>query len=770
MKSLVATRYKLAAVLAVAALLPLGCSDGPTVPEPQPEPIPTTIQLDRTEVSVADGSTEQIGATVFDQDGDALSDVEIAWSSAEPEIATVSGGVVEGRSPGQTRVTASAAGLSASASVTVVQVPAAVGEASAAEFSATAGTELEDSLAVRVIDRHGDTVAGVAVEFVVTQGDGAVSPASTETDEAGIARAAWTLGSAAGENTVEARVAGVDEPVVFSATGQTGSIASVSITPETIRLASLGESEAASAQAVDANGNVVASPSISWRVLGRGVATVDSDGVVRAVANGSTRLVASVGGAADTADVVVQQVAASLEISPRPTTLEMGHAVILSIEVADAGGSAIDDIEVAWSSSNENVVRVDDNSTLRTWGLGTARVIARSGEAADTLHIEVVPPSQAQTTTETVSPAGGTVSTQSGTSLHIPAGALQSTTTITIEPALIDPDQHASLVPGTAFEFGPDGTRFNQPVTITIPYDQGLLPAGVTEDQLRLFRLESSGWVQVPNSSVDVASGTVSGQTTHFSLYAVRAVRSGQTEITVSGPLVISAEFGRNFGARFVVIAENEESVQSLQYTVNGGPAQGVTITPSDSVESRFAIPYSQLQRGDNVIVFTAVDAGGERATLSWDLRYISAEEVGTTEVDIVSPLQGASVSGDSVHVEITASGDSIFIGELYLVRDDGTLQRIKTEFFFGRVDGVLHVPSEVQHTFSFASSVLSAGTNTLRVEIIGDNSIYGGTGAAEVTVNFAGSSSASVSVGGGLQAELTVKPVSVHPDGRFRF
>jgi hypothetical protein len=72
--------------------------------------------------------------------------------------------------------------------------------------------------------------------------------------------------------------------------------------------------------------------------------------------------------------------------------------------------------------------------------------------------------------------------------------------------------------------FGPEGTRFAKPVTITIPYDPSLLPAGADESSLtvRYWNPSSQHWEAMP-SQVDRVARVVRAQTTHFSLYQVLA-------------------------------------------------------------------------------------------------------------------------------------------------------------------------------------------------------------------------------------------------------
>ena len=61
---------------------------------------------------------------------------------------------------------------------------------------------------VRVSDRFGNPVGGVAVAFQVMEGGGSLSGATSDTDEAGVAHApSWTLGTAPGANVLSAALA-----------------------------------------------------------------------------------------------------------------------------------------------------------------------------------------------------------------------------------------------------------------------------------------------------------------------------------------------------------------------------------------------------------------------------------------------------------------------------------------------------------------------------------------------------------------------------------
>ncbi len=83
--------------------------------------------------------------------------------------------------------------------------------------SARVGTELDNRLVVRLVDRAGNGVPNRAVSWVIATGGGSVDPGTSTTDGDGQAFARWTLGSDAGGNSLNAVVSGVGF-VAFSAT------------------------------------------------------------------------------------------------------------------------------------------------------------------------------------------------------------------------------------------------------------------------------------------------------------------------------------------------------------------------------------------------------------------------------------------------------------------------------------------------------------------------------------------------------------------------
>src|SRR5439155_514345 len=116
---------------------------------------------------------------------------------------------------------------------------------------------LPTPLAVRVADQFNNPVAGVTVTWTPPSGSGSVNPPTSTTDGSGIATTRWTLGTAAGPQTVQATGGG--SPVTFSATATAGAAAQLTITTPPSATATSGApfNQQPVLQVRDAAGNAV---------------------------------------------------------------------------------------------------------------------------------------------------------------------------------------------------------------------------------------------------------------------------------------------------------------------------------------------------------------------------------------------------------------------------------------------------------------------------------------------------------------------------------
>lgn len=372
------------AASATLLLLLSACSDGGTQPGP-PERVPTRLELTPQSVAVDDGGSARLTAILRDQDGEAFATlpagISIAWSSSAADVASVVDGMVTGQHPGEARIIAQAAGLRAEAGVQVRPVARQIETAAGSGQQGTAGAPLPEPVVVRVVDRHGNGVGGVAVEWAVTGGGGSLAPTSGATDAQGYARATWTLGTAAGANSAQARAAGLTgSPVEFGATGGAGPAARVFKGSGDGQTATVGTTLPAPlvVRVVDTAGNPVAGASVTWGAADGGgfltpmIATTDAAGEAvsawtlgrQAGANSAT---ATVGGGTVgfTATAVAGAPAKLLRVAGDAQSGGVGTPLpdSLVVRVTDTFDNPTAGIAVAWSASSGGATSPASSST-----------------------------------------------------------------------------------------------------------------------------------------------------------------------------------------------------------------------------------------------------------------------------------------------------------------------------------------------------------------------------------------------------------------------
>jgi len=154
--------------------------------------------------------------------------------------------------------------------------PAAIAIVSGDTQSGSAGAALGQPLVVKVTDALSRPVEGRAVEFTIDAGGGQVAPASVQTGSDGQASASWTLGGAAGQQRVQAKVGGSDVPasllVKFSASAVSGSGSVLQIASGDNQTAPVRSALADSlvVRVADALGNPVAGVQVQWAAVGGG--------------------------------------------------------------------------------------------------------------------------------------------------------------------------------------------------------------------------------------------------------------------------------------------------------------------------------------------------------------------------------------------------------------------------------------------------------------------------------------------------------------------
>ncbi len=185
--------------VALSCLTITGCGgdrdDGTQVEDP----VPTTVEISPESATLTSiNATQGFTAVVRDQNGRAMPNASVSWSSSDAAVFSVNGSgsnaTVTAAANGTGMLTATSGQASGTASVEVGQTPAKLEMVSGDEQEAVRGTALAERLVVRIEDQGGTAIEGVAVTFLPDEGHGSVSETMVETDADGMASTEWTLG------------------------------------------------------------------------------------------------------------------------------------------------------------------------------------------------------------------------------------------------------------------------------------------------------------------------------------------------------------------------------------------------------------------------------------------------------------------------------------------------------------------------------------------------------------------------------------------------
>jgi hypothetical protein len=175
-------------------------------------------------------------------------------------------------------------------------------------------------------------------------------------------------------------------------------VTSVSITPENIAMAALGQTVQLTATALDANGQAVPDAVIRWSSSNPAALEVSDTGLVIARANGTGTIAAATSGApnsevTDTSAARVEQVPVSMSISPAGWPKEdawIGARRQFTADVRDANGHFVPSADVAWSVDATRIV-VDETGLATVMSSGTATIAATAAGLSDAVGVTVDP-------------------------------------------------------------------------------------------------------------------------------------------------------------------------------------------------------------------------------------------------------------------------------------------------------------------------------------------------------------------------------------------
>jgi uncharacterized protein YjdB len=231
-------------------------------------------------------------------------------------------------------------------------------------------------LQASVQDADGKLVPGVPVVWTV-QDSKIVS----------ISSSGVVTGLAVGTTQVAASANG--KSGIAAITVQKTPVASVTVRPTHID-AVPGVRSPLTGIAYDAAQNALSDRPIIWTTSNSAVATVDTNGMVTAVAPGSATITGTAEGKSDASTITVTQApVATVAIVPNPLSMSVTQSTQLSAIARDANGTVLTGRSVTWSSSDNAVAMVSAQGMLTAVAAGTATITATTEGKSATAAVTI---------------------------------------------------------------------------------------------------------------------------------------------------------------------------------------------------------------------------------------------------------------------------------------------------------------------------------------------------------------------------------------------
>jgi hypothetical protein len=334
-------------------------------------------------------------------------------------------------------------------------------------------------------------------------------------------------------------------------------------------------------------------------------------------------------------------------------------------------------------------------------------------------------------TTGTVGAAGGTVEVTSGrlagTKVVIPAGALAADTAVTIASGT-NVELAGYSVGGPAVRFGPEGTTFAAPVTISIPYFGSGLGLEV------MHRDDTTGATRALPSTLDTVAGTVTVTVMSFStLQGVIPMEGDLPDYDADGSWVVRTTMNKSVPAG----NENDDEVLVVQVNQSGTNFTMIVngeILPGAVSGKDYSIVATEQTNGGTLtqtIAFTLENMDMGYGTIAWTWSDGVSLVTGSAmlELDRQEPM-GYDVTGtwdvevSQPYSEPAGNEDPVETFPLPMTQTDSTFTfTTESGTHAGHVSGMLYFASWVEqgetvtreNWIEFELTGPSAGTGTIR-------------------------------------------------------
>ena len=322
-----------------------------------------SITIDKTELSLIIGASEKLTATILPED---VTDKTVIWSTSDASIATVgANGNVKAVSVGEAIITATCGKKSATCKVTVNPIIAENITLDKTELSLVIGASEKLTATVLPEDVTDKTV-------IWSTSDASIASADTDGNVKAVSVGNATIIATCGKKSATCKV--TVNPIIAE-----------NITLDKTELALvIGASEKLTATILPEN---VTDKTVIWSSSDASIASVDTDGNVKAVSVGNAAIIATCGNKSATCKVSVNPILAeSITLDKTELSLIIGASEKLTATILPEN---VTDKTVIWSTSDASIASVDTDGNVKAVSAGNATIIATCGELSAICRVVV---------------------------------------------------------------------------------------------------------------------------------------------------------------------------------------------------------------------------------------------------------------------------------------------------------------------------------------------------------------------------------------------
>ncbi len=330
------------------------------------KPVPVSgIVLDKTTIELLEGETTTLKATVEPSNA---TDKTVTWSTSDASIATVdNNGVVKAIKVGKVTITAKAGDKTATCEVTVKPVP-------------VSGIVL-DKISVELFE--GETITLTATVSPDNATDKTVTWSTSDASIATVDNNGVVKAIKVGKVTITAKAG--DKTATCDVTVKPVLVSGITLDKTSVELL---EGGTVTLKATVEPSNAT-DKTVTWSTLDASIATVDNNGVVKAIKVGKVTITAKAGDKTATCEVTVKPVPVS-GIVLEKTTIELLEGETTTLKVTVAPDNATDKT-VTWSTSDASIATVDNNGVVKAIKVGKVTITAKAGDKTATCDVTVNP-------------------------------------------------------------------------------------------------------------------------------------------------------------------------------------------------------------------------------------------------------------------------------------------------------------------------------------------------------------------------------------------